>query len=99
MARLVPTMLPTITPRPSRRASAAMARPSVRPPHLSSLMLTTSKRPTSPGTSASVSTLSSAAIGTGDLKPSRSASRPRGERLLEQRHALLDHRLDQPFEA
>ena len=65
MARLVPTMLPTMTFSPSRRASAAMARPSVRPPHLSSLMFTTWNRPTRPSTSARPWTLSSAAIGIG----------------------------------
>src|SRR5947199_223982 len=51
MARLVPTMLPTITPSPRWRAASAISSASVRPPHLSSLILTTSKRPTSPGTS------------------------------------------------
>ena len=51
------------------------ARPSVRPPHLSSLMLTTLKRPTRAGTSASVSALSSAASGIGDRSP---RGRPRG---------------------
>ena len=48
MARLVPTMLPTITSSPWLRAASAISSASVRPPHLSSLMLIMSKRPTSP---------------------------------------------------
>ena len=44
IARLVPTMLPTITRLHISRARLAIIRPSVRPPHLSSLMLTTSNQ-------------------------------------------------------
>ncbi len=40
MAREEPTMQPVITTRPSLRASASKAIASVRPPALSSLMLT-----------------------------------------------------------
>src|SRR3569623_409619 len=74
---LGPTMLPTITPSPAPRAAAAIISASVRPPHLSSLMLNTSKRAATTPTSVSVCALSSAASGIGDLYPSRSASRPR----------------------
>ena len=65
IARLVPVMLPTISPRPRRRASSTISSASVRPPHLSSLMLSTWKRPTRPATSPSPSALSSAASGIG----------------------------------
>jgi hypothetical protein len=41
-------MAPTMTPNPERRDSCAMARPSVKPPHLSSLIFTTSNRATRP---------------------------------------------------
>src|SRR3546814_8298359 len=69
--RLVPIMLPTITSSPSVFACRAIASPSVSPPHLSSLILTMSKRLTSEAVSASESALSSATKGSGRLSPSR----------------------------
>ena len=77
------------------RASAAINSPSVRPPHLSSLILTTSKRPTAPATSSSVSRLSSPAIGTGDLIALEFGLAAARQRLLEQRDALL-HQAPRP---
>ena len=96
MARLVPTMLPTITPRPRRRASAAMARPSVRPPHLSSLMLTTSNRPGAAGSSASDRIDSSAAIGIGGLEAFELGLEAAAQGLLEQGDVLAGQGFDQP---
>src|SRR5207342_2840691 len=74
IARLVPTMLPTITRLPISRARLAIIKPSVRPPHLSSLMLITSNRCARSSSSARSRMLSSAAIGTTWSMPSRSAS-------------------------
>src|SRR3546814_3183150 len=65
--RLVPIMLPTMIPSPSSRARAAIASPSVKPPHLSSLILTVSNRPTSESSSASDTQLSRSEEHTSEL--------------------------------
>src|SRR5262245_52901636 len=77
IARLVPIMFPTMTFIPSERALWLMSNPSVKPPHLSSLILTTSKRPGSASTSSSPRILSSPAMGMEWSIPSSSASCPR----------------------
>ncbi len=72
-------MQPTITFRPSLRASAIMRRAGVKPPHFTSLMLIPWKRPWHLATSASVMQLSSANKGNTEraytsCMPSRSSA-------------------------
>ncbi len=86
IARLVPTILPTMTLEPERARLVRHREPFGQPAALVELDVDHSNRPTRPGKSAKLSALSSAAIGIGERKSLQIRFAAALQRLFEQRH-------------